>query len=398
VVSPGPCHVSRPRTAWPAGLPVLTGPALRGDSVRMVRALVAMTGAALLVLGLEVAGTARATLAVTLAVAYAVAAVIGLRHVLDRGRAARAVYIGLEMVLGFAVFEAAGAGVGATLLLLVLVIQAVLLLPLRWAVAVAALVPFVHVGMPWPEALRQGASTGVAAGFAVVLAALHLREQEARAELDVANARLRSYAAKVQTLAATQERNRVARDIHDGLGHHLSVVQMQVQAARAVLPTDPARADELLGKAGHQAREALVEVRRSVEALRAEPNRQSLGQTLAALADETRVAGLDASLTVVGTARPLPPETEEALYRVTQEALTNTRRHAAARSAAVVLEYSADDTVRLRVEDDGAGFVDPRRNGFGLLGIRERIEGLGGCVDVTSPPGSGVVMSVVLPG
>jgi signal transduction histidine kinase len=380
------------------GSACLDGTVLRGDSVRMVRALAAMTGAALLVLGLEVAGTARALLAVTLAVAYAVAAVIGFRYVLDRGRPAGAVYVGLEMVLGFAVFDAAGAGVGATLLLLVLVIQAVLLLPLRWAVAVAALVPLVHVGMPWPEALRQGASTGVATGFAVVLAALHLREQQARAELDVANGRLRSYAAKVQTLAATQERNRVARDIHDGLGHHLSVVQMQVEAARAVLPTDPSRADELLGKAGRQAREALLEVRRSVEALRAEPNRQALGQTLAALADETRVSGLDASLTVVGTARPLPPETEEALYRVTQEALTNTRRHAAARSAAVVLEYSGDDTVRLRVEDDGSGFVDTRHSGFGLLGIRERVEQLGGRVDVTSPPGSGVVMSVVLPG
>jgi signal transduction histidine kinase len=380
------------------GSACLDGTVLRGDSVRMVRALAAMTGAALLVLGLEVAGTARALLAVTLAVAYAVAAVIGFRYVLDRGRPAGAVYVGLEMVLGFAVFDAAGAGVGATLLLLVLVIQAVLLLPLRWAVAVAALVPLVHVGMPWPEALRQGASTGVATGFAVVLAALHLREQQARAELDVANGRLRSYAAKVQTLAATQERNRVARDIHDGLGHHLSVVQMQVEAARAVLPTDPSRADELLGKAGRQAREALLEVRRSVEALRAEPNRQALGQTLAALADETRVSGLDASLTVVGTARPLPPETEEALYRVTQEALTNTRRHAAARSAAVVLEYSGDDTVRLRVEDDGSGFVDTRHSGFGLLGIRERVEQLGGRVDVTSPPGRGVVMSVVLPG
>jgi signal transduction histidine kinase len=190
----------------------------------------------------------------------------------------------------------------------------------------------------------------------------------------------------------------VARDIHDGLGHHLSVVQMQVQAARAVLPTDPVRADELLGKAEHQAREALVEVRRSVEALRAEPNRRSLEDTLAELADETRAAGLDASLTLVGTARPLPPETEEALYRVTQEALTNTRRHAAAKCAAVVLDYSAEDTVRLRVEDDGAGLADTRNSGFGLLGVRERVQGLGGRVDIISPPGTGVVMSVVLPG
>jgi len=366
----------------------------------MVRVLAALTGAALLVLLLEVAGSSRALPALSLAVVYAVGAVAGFRVVSGRRRAFRGAYVGGELVLGFAVFQVGGPGVGATLLLLVLVIEAVLLLPLPWAVAVAAVVPLVHVGMPWPENLQQGASTSVAVGFAVVLAALHLQEQRARTALDAANAELRRHASQVQALAASEERNRVARDIHDGLGHHLSVVQMQVQAARAVLRADPGHADDLLDKAGHQAREALAEVRRSVAALRG-ASATPVSQAIATLASETQDAGLATSVVVRGSARRLPDATELVLYRAAQEGLTNTRRHAHAASATVLLDYSDPQVVRLRLEDDGAGLPTATTSvegGFGLLGVRERVEGLGGRVDVTSAPGHGVVLSLEVPG
>src|SRR6185312_11919359 len=103
---------------------------------------------------------------------------------------------------------------------------------------------------------------------------------------------LRRYAAEVAELSATKERNRVARDIHDGLGHHLTVVQMQVQAARAVLPTDPTKADAVLDKAQRQATEALAEVRRSVAALREPRTLPPLPEALKGLAEETSAAGV----------------------------------------------------------------------------------------------------------
>ena len=277
-----------------------------------------------------------------------------------------------------------------------LVIQAVLVLPLRWALVVAALVPLVHVGMAWTDGLRQSAITAVVVAFAFVLTALYLDVQQARAALAEANARLREYAAQAEDLATSAERNRLAREIHDGLGHHLTVVQMQVRAARAVLPDDRERADELLAKAEDQARAALADVRRSVGALR-EPW-ESVPAALHALTAES--AGVTASLEVRGEPRALPPDAERTLYRAAQEALTKIRRHAGADCARVLLDYSGEGVVRLRVEDDGRGLDGPARpgSGFGLTGVRERVGHLGGTVEIASDPGHGVTMTVELPG
>src|SRR6476660_9369570 len=211
--------------------------------------------------------------------------VVGYRWVLGRGRLAAVGYLVIALALGFVVFDLAGAGVGSTLLLVV-VVQAVVLLPLGWAVVVALLVPLVHVGMPMADAVRQVVSTGLACAFAFVLAALHLREQQARSELAVANAKLREFGAQAEELATMRERTRVARDIHDGLGHHLTVVGMQVQAARAVLASDPDKADRLLGQAEEQARQALRSVRESVTALREPRPAEPLPQQLRTLAAE----------------------------------------------------------------------------------------------------------------
>src|SRR6185312_3681104 len=143
-----------------------------------------------------------------------------------------------------------------------------LLLPVPAAAVVVAVVPFFHVGMSPRDGLREGLGLLAAAAFAAVVTKLLVREQRAREELAAAHARLREYAVQAETLAAAQERNRVARDIHDGLGHALTVVQMQIKAARAVLRSDVERADALLDKAQHQAEGALAEIRRSVAALR----------------------------------------------------------------------------------------------------------------------------------
>ena len=298
---------------------------------------------------------------------------------------------------GYVVFGLAGAGVGATLLLLVLVGQSVLLLPLPGAALVTAAVPFVHVGMTMGDGLRNGLGTFAAAAFTAVVTELLRREQRARAELDEAHERLRGYAAQAEQLATTQERNRLARDIHDGLGHHLTVVQMQVQAARAVLPSDPGKADAVLASAQHQSAEALAEVRRSVAALREPRTAHPVGEALHAHAEDTTAAGVPTEVEVAGRARSQPCDVEETLFPAAQEGLTNVRKHAGANRAGVLLEYGDDGTVRVEVRDDGRGATGAG-GGFGLLGLRERAARVGGRVDVESAPGRGTTLRMAVPG
>jgi signal transduction histidine kinase len=172
---------------------------------------------------------------------------------------------------------------------------------------------------------------------------------------------------------------------------------MQVQAARAVLPTDPAKADAVLAKAQQQSTEALAEVRRSVSALREARVALPLGDALERLAAETSAAGVPTDVEVTGTVRPLSAATEESLFRSAQEGLTNVRKHADATGARLVLRYCDDGTVRLDVCDDGRG-ATPTGDGFGLLGLRERAERLGGSIDVESAAGRGTTLRVVVPG
>jgi len=351
--------------------------------------------AALLVMLLETAPRGDVVLPGILGAVYVAWSVFGYRWAQRRGRAGAMGYLLVALALGFVVFDLAGAGVGSTLLLLVVVVQAVMLLPLVWAVVVTLLVPFVHVGMPMADGLRQVVATALACAFTFVLATLHLREQQARAELAVANTRLYELSAQAEELATMRERTRVARDIHDGLGHHLTVVGMQVQAARAVLASDPAKADRLLGQAEEQARQALGSVRESVTALRGARPVEPLPQQLRTLADEVAAAGLPTSVDIEGDERRLDGDVQVALYRVAQEGLTNVRKHARAHAATVRLSYLPKAVV-LEVNDDGRG-IDGSSGGFGLVGIRERAERLGGSLTIESTPGTGVTVRVELP-
>jgi signal transduction histidine kinase len=252
------------------------------------------------------------------------------------------------------------------------------------------------------DGLREGLGLLAAVVFAAVVTKLLVREQEARGKLAEAHARLREYAVQAERLATAQERNRVARDIHDGLGHALTVVQMQIKAARAVLAADPTRADAVLSKAQDQAEEALREVRRSVGAMREPAPTVPLPDALRALADETSAAGVPTELGVIGAVRPLLEETRESLFRAAQEGLTNIRKHARATRAELTLDYSQPANVCLEVRDDGTGVaagdgqITPP--GFGLLGIEERAAHLGGRMTLESAAGQGSMLRVEVPG
>ncbi|HVT72578.1 MAG TPA: sensor histidine kinase [Lacunisphaera sp.] len=220
------------------------------------------------------------------------------------------------------------------------------------------------------------------------------REERLRRELEAANAQLREHAAQSADLATTRERNRLAREIHDGLGHYLTVVKTQLDAAAALLPADPGRARDSVTKAAQLAGEALDDVRRSVGSLRTDAARPPLPEALRQLTQET---GLPVAVRLEGAARPLPPGIEHALFRSAQEGLTNVRKHAAATSAELALDFRQPDRVRLSVTDDGRGATGSGSTGFGLRGVRERIEVLGGHVESGGRPGGGFALTIEVP-
>jgi len=220
------------------------------------------------------------------------------------------------------------------------------------------------------------------------------REERLRLEVEAANAQLRAYAAQAENLATTRERNRLAREIHDGLGHYLTVVKTQLDAAAALLPANPAKARESVTTAAHLASEALDDVRRSVGALRTDAARPALPEALQLLGQE---AGLPVAVRTDGPARPLPPGVEHALFRAAQEGLTNIRKHAAASAAELALDFRAPGRVTLSVTDNGRGANGGAPDGFGLLGIRERIEVIGGKVASGNRTGGGFTLTIEVP-
>jgi signal transduction histidine kinase len=180
----------------------------------------------------------------------------------------------------------------------------------------------------------------------------------------------------------------------------LTVVHVQLEAAQALLASAPDRALAALAKAQHLTHEGLNEVRRSVSLLRGSaPARPPLVEALTALAAECSAAGLAADLRLEGSPRRLAEPVEFTLYRAAQEALTNARRHACASRIDLRLEFAAGERVRLCVQDDGAGACEPpRAGGFGLLGLRERAELVGGRVSIRTAPAQGFALELEVPG
>jgi signal transduction histidine kinase len=239
--------------------------------------------------------------------------------------------------------------------------------------------------------------------FVVVITQLAVKEQRARSEVERllgelrdANDQLRQYAAKVEELATVNERNRLAREIHDSLGHYLTVVIVQIEAATAIMETDRERSLDGLRKAQALAQKGLADVRRSVTALRASNEYRSLVESLNTLFEECRTSGVAVSFQLIGTPRKLSPSVELALYRAAQEALTNVRKHSQAESATVTLDYSGD-TVWLTVDDEGVGAEEPKK-GFGLVGLHERVQLLGGEIEIETAASQGFTLKIGLPG
>jgi len=201
-------------------------------------------------------------------------------------------------------------------------------------------------------------------------------------------------------VAVAAERNRMARDIHDTLAQGFTGVIMQLEAAEEAMSQNLAlKATGFLDRAGDLARESLREARRSVRALRPEAlEHKNLCQALEGLIRKmTAGTTVRAEFGLQGEPGELPPEWEENLLRIGQEVLTNALRHAQASEFKVQLVFDKRE-IRLNLRDNGRGF-DPRtrHDGFGLQGIRERVEGMGGQLSIQSVIGEGTVISIVLP-
>ena len=202
-------------------------------------------------------------------------------------------------------------------------------------------------------------------------------------------------------LAVAEERVRIARELHDVVAHAVTVIVVQAQAGQRVLEGEQASARDALGSIETTGRQALVEMRRLLGILRAEDRELALAPrpslaNLDALAERIREAGLPVDLHVEGEAKPLPPGVDLSAYRIVQEALTNTLKHAGPASAQVVIRYRPEE-VELEISDDGRGLVDGRNGGHGLVGMRERAALVGGVVESGTVGGRGYTIRARLP-
>ena len=213
---------------------------------------------------------------------------------------------------------------------------------------------------------------------------LHVREVEQRAE---EAERTRDEAAQRM---AMEERLRIARELHDSLTHSISVIRVQAGVAVHLARKRGEEVPPALLAIQEAGADATRELRTTLSVLRSEDDgdRSSLGQ-LDSLVARARAAGLPVTVTVSGAERALPPDVDQAAYRIVQEALTNVSRHAGPACASVHLHYTPD-ALAVQVDDDGTGTASRSAGpGLGLIGMRERVTALGGLLHATPRDGGG---------
>jgi signal transduction histidine kinase len=203
--------------------------------------------------------------------------------------------------------------------------------------------------------------------------------------------------------AVINERVRIARELHDVVAHHVSVMGIQASGARRVLPQQPEKAQEALSLIQSSSRQAVSELHRLLGFLRQGQQTEELSpqpslQQLNALVKQMQEAGLPVEVKIEGVERPLPPGIDLSSYRIIQEALTNTLKHADATKATVAIRY-ANSTIELEIIDNGKGLTrtdGQEIRGKGIMGIRERVSLHGGSFEVSNIPEGGFSVRVTL--
>ncbi|MEH2420747.1 MAG: sensor histidine kinase [Nostoc sp.] len=257
----------------------------------------------------------------------------------------------------------------------------------------------------WMHLVAKTLMFGLGLFLVLMLVNTLLSERQAQEDLATAHQQLTLYAYQAEELAAAQERNRIARDIHDSLGHALTALNVQLQTAVLLWQQEPVRAEPFLQQARRLGMTAMQEVRKSVQALR-EDNQaeQSLTETITAVVDDFRQgSGIETQVRIIGQTAamvnpPMSAAIVNALYRIVQEALTNISKYAQATAVTIEIETTSK-IVRLSVVDNGRGFDRGSSigRGFGLQGMQERIAALGGTLTLETEPGRGCRIGVEVP-
>jgi signal transduction histidine kinase len=267
----------------------------------------------------------------------------------------------------------------------------------RWrAIGIAATTVGVAVSLTPKSNLLPVGATVILFVAAYALGAIARSRRELIATLEARAQRLAADYAE----AASRERERIARDMHDIIAHSVSLIVVQAEAGPVVVRSDPDRAVSVFDAIADAGRDALAQLRRTLGVLRSggasrtpQPGLDALG----ALVAQARGAGLAATLAESGTRRPIAPDTAIAAYRVVQESLTNVVKHAHAGTVEVRLRWG--DTLELEVRDDGRGGNGRvPSGGHGLIGMRERVAACGGTL-TTGPAtdGPGFRVAATLP-
>ncbi len=255
----------------------------------------------------------------------------------------------------------------------------------RLALGSVALILLVFVALcRWLELSPIVDAVTLIVGMAVA-AGNHIQQQQRRRQ-----AILRLSQAEVENLARLAERERIGRDLHDLLGHTLSLIALKSDLARRLSDRDPARARQEIAEVERIAREGLSQVRTAVTGIRAAGLHTELARV------RLMLEAADLSLQTELSDEPLPVEVETALAFVLREACTNVVRHARASKVEVKLHTTAD-RARLSIRDDGRGGIDSAPSGNGLRGLRERVEQLYGACEIHSVRGKGTQIQVELP-
>ncbi len=327
----------------------------------------------------------------------------------ERMRANAVILLQFALVAGMLV--AAGLNYSLVILFFILSVNAMIYNPFRWGLALLVAFTltsgwFFYTGEGLNSSLRG--MTIFAAGylfFGVVANALaqariaQLQNNLLLNELRSKNLQLEDYARQVEVLVAVEERNRLAREVHDTIGHRLTAAAVQLEGAQRLIAADPEKAAGMVGASRQQVREALQDLRQTVGRLREPVEIElSLPQALRRLAGNFQDAtGLKIQLEIGPGAHAYSPAQRLALYRAAQEGLTNVHRHAAASQAWLRLSETPGQ-VSLQVLDNGKGF-EPNNapSSFGLRGLRERAAQLGGTVNITARPEGGSALTIQLP-
>ncbi len=258
--------------------------------------------------------------------------------------------------------------------------------------------------MPLPEVVLVVVANAAFVGWVWLFGDAARAAREREAELAERTRQLEIEREANARRAMLDERVRIARELHDVVAHHVSLMGVQAGAARRVLHTRPEQAEQALSAIEAASRETVRELHRLLGFLRHEDDADGLApqpglRRLDALVAQMRDAGLPVALAVEGEARALPPAVDLSAYRIVQEALTNALRHAGPASATVRVRYG-ERGVLVEVTDNGrgqGGNGTVSGSGAGLVGMRERVGLLGGTLAIERPPGGGFAVRAELP-